>query len=390
MIWAQRRDYSGIFIEQSIVAFILMLSIVSLSEAIRKYRSPGMLNVDNTVFIGYSFQKDAPPEEMIATRQSMDVILEHLKQLPYVEAITSGYNLAPYVRPENSYFFLSDSIHVDDKSFLSVLKMSDEYGDDVFKLEMEEGSWIEENRPLPDGSTPIVVSRAFVEKAGWTKAAGKKVMIRGKENTIMGVVSGLKQTPFIPSPAAAVIPNYILSGDPGSASYSENIARIKKGKVKDFMRSFNQEFHRLITDTRAEPIIINMEILKKEWVSFSFQNVILQAIPSLFLFFFACIGTFGLYHLIARKRLKEFALRLALGAEKKHLISLVVSESMVVTALAVFPALLLSFFIYEYTLLHIFANGIMLVAMLLFSFISAWYPAWKVSNVNPSEALQYE
>jgi hypothetical protein len=267
MLWAQRRDYSGIFIEQGIVAVILMLSVISMSEAIKKYKSPGMLNVDNTVYIGYSFQKDVPPEEMGSTKQSMEVILDYLKQSPCVEAITSGYNLVPYVRPDYGYYYLSDSIHIDDKSFLSVLKLSDEYGAAVFKLDMEEGSWIEENRALPDGSIPTVVTRSFVEKTGWTKAIGKKIMIRGKENTIIGVVSGLKQTPFIPSPAAAVVPNYILSSQIENGSFSENTARVKKGKVKEFMTTFNKEFRRLVPDKRVEPILIHMGKLKLESIT---------------------------------------------------------------------------------------------------------------------------
>jgi hypothetical protein len=387
MLWAQKRDYSGIFVEQGIVAFILMLSVVSVSDAIQKYQSPGMLDVENTICVGHMFQRDVLPEEMSIIQQSENVILGHLKKLPYVEAVSTGYNLTPYLRNNHLYNYFSDSIHIDDKTFLSVLKLSDEYGVAVFKPDMEEGTWIE-NHALPDGSVPVVVTHQFVEQTGWPKAVGKKLLIKGKENTIVGVVAGLKQEPLMPSPVAVIIPNYIALSQ--EVFLSENIVNVKQGKKKELMIAFNKEFRRLISDKRVEPLVTDLQSLKDLWISSSIIGITLQVIPSLFLFIFAFIGTFGLYWMTSRKRLKEFALRIALGSDKKQLVSIVVTESLIVTAMAVIPALTLSFFIYEYTMMHVIAISIMVLAMLLFSFVSAWYPAWQVSQVNPAEALQYE
>jgi ABC-type antimicrobial peptide transport system permease subunit len=159
---------------------------------------------------------------------------------------------------------------------------------------------------------------------------------------------------------------------------------------REFIDAFHKEFTRLVASEKVEPLISDVQSVKGIWVSQSILPIVLQGIPTLFLFIFAFIGTFGLYWMISQKRMKEFALRIALGSTKKRLMNIVIGESLLVTCVAVLPALLLSFFIYEYTAVHVVAVSATLFIMLLFAVVSAWYPAWTVSRVNPAEALQYE
>ena len=44
LIWNQRKHYTGIFIEQVLVFIILTICILSFSEKVRLYLSPGNLN----------------------------------------------------------------------------------------------------------------------------------------------------------------------------------------------------------------------------------------------------------------------------------------------------------------------------------------------------------
>ena len=388
MLWEQRRSHSGIFIEQLLVTVVLMLAVVSVAEMVKKYKTPGMLNAENSFFIACMSSRDVQPEEREKIVQSMDIIIENLRKLPFVEAVSSSYNLIPYLR--NDYFYalqLSDSIHIDDRRFSAVIKFSDEFGAATLKPEMEEGAWWDK-QGLPDGSEPAVITRQFADKAGWTRAVGKKLTIEGRNYTVTGVVAGLKQEPFIPSPVAIVIPQHILSQN--KRAFSEYIARIKPDTEQEFINAFYREFQRLISDERIEPLLNDMQTMKGVWMSTAILKVTLQAIPTVFLFIFAFIGTFGLSWMLSQKRMKEFALRIAIGSTPKQLMTIVIGESLLITCIAVIPALLLSVFIYEYTLVHIIAVGITVLAMLLFSLVSAWYPAWKVSRVNPAEALQYE
>ncbi|MDR1372410.1 MAG: ABC transporter permease [Dysgonamonadaceae bacterium] len=378
--------YTGIFAEQAVVALILMLSSVSIAETVKQYMSPGLLNVENVFLAAFMQQHDVEKEVAENAQQNMNVILDNMKNQPYIEAISRGSNLIPYLRSSGYYEMSSDSIHIDDRHFKTVIKVSDERGAAILKPDIEEGVWLE-NRALPDGTAPVVVSRQFVEKAGWTSATGKKVMIGRHSVTVVGVVAGLKHEPLIPSSVTVVIPEYLFANHSGLVEFT---VKVKKGMKKEFMTSFFKEFRRMNPDKRLEPLAYSIDEMKGSMLSSSIQDIALQAIPTLFLFIIAFIGTFGLSWIFAQKRLREFALRIALGSTTSRLMTIVIGESLLITGIAVIPALLLSYFIYDYTDVHIIGVGVTVLIMLLFSAVSAWYPAWKVSKVNPSEALKYE
>ncbi|MDR1227233.1 MAG: ABC transporter permease [Prevotellaceae bacterium] len=388
MLWKQRRNHFGIFVEQLLVAAVLMLAVVSVAEMVKKYKTPGRLNTDNTFLMcGVYSGGDVSEEEQATLRGNMKVIAGNLKKLPCVDAIAATDNLMPYMDGDHHYLRMSDSIYVDDKRFLAITKVSDELGITVLKPEMEEGAWLE-NRALPDGSAPTVITRQLADKAGWTNATGKKITVKGQNYTVVGVATGLKQEPFSPSPVAMVIPEYI--GLSNNNRVVEYLVRIKADREQEFVDAFFKEFQRLISDERAMPMLIDSKATKGMLISGSTIGVALQAIPTVFLLIFAFLGTFGLSWMLSRKRLKEFALRMALGSTKSRLMAIVIGESLLITVIAIIPALLLSFFIYEYAAVHVIGVGATVGIMLLFSAVSAWYPAWKVSRVNPAEALQYE
>jgi hypothetical protein len=361
-----------------------MLSVVSVFEAVKKYNTPGMLDVENTYYVGQMFESDVPWKERENMFLTMDVIIENIKKLPYVKAVTRGVNLVPYLKDTKDYATMGDSIRIDDKQFMVTFKTSDEFGASVLNVEMEEGTWFESS-VLPDGSLPVVITHQFADKAGWSKATGKKIPFGSKYLTVTGVAAGLKEESFVPSPVAMVAPAFASRGQ-----NFENLVRIEPGKEREFIEAYNREFRRLISSQNVEPLINYMPSVKRMLVSQSVLSIALQGIPTLFLFVFAFIGTFGLCRMNAQKRMKEYALRIALGSTPKRLMTIVIGESLLITAIAVMPALLLSFFIYDYTPVHVIAVVFTVLVMLLFSLVSAWYPAWKVSRVNPAEALQYE
>ncbi|MDR0685999.1 MAG: ABC transporter permease [Dysgonamonadaceae bacterium] len=389
MLWNQRKKYSGIFTEQAIVTIIMMISIVSVLDAYEKYKTPGIPNVEDIILASFMCERSTTQEEINNTFKSMDAIIDNMRKLPYVKFISRGMNLAPYLRDAESYATQvqgMDSITVDGIKTLPLFKFSDQFGASILNVKMEEGEWFNENNHLPDNSMPIVITRQLADKLRWAKAVGKTITYGSKTLTIVGVAEGIKQEPFLPSPEAIVMPSF-SSGGYGNR---ENLVKVKRGTEKDFVAAYHKEFRRNIANEKVEAVTIQMNGVKEMWESKTIIPIALQGIPTLFLFIFTFIGTFGIYRMNSKKRTTEFALRIALGATKSSLMKLVIGESLIITLMAVIPAIALSFSIYQYDAIHATATSITVLIMMLFAIISACYPAWAASNVNTAKALKYE
>jgi ABC-type antimicrobial peptide transport system permease subunit len=378
LLWNRRKSYLGIFFEQAIIVFVLMFCLVQLVQTIRKYTDPGLLDTRNTVAFGIDFRKTTVPDESFR-KETNRAIINNMRNLPFVEAITNSYGLMPYMDQGNNR---TDSVWMDGRKIRTEIKGADEYSRTVFRPALEEGVWLE-NKTFEDGSFPAVITRQLADKAGWTASLGKKIQYNGRVYTVTGVMEGLKRALFEPSVTAIVLPVSHFK-----SVHDLTVARIKNNEKDHFINALNKECKRLYPDHHATLLIVSGDMMKQAQVFSHAMGLILMSIPALFLTIFAFIGTFGVFYLHAKRHLKEYALRIALGSDTKRLFYLVISESLLVTCLAMLPALLLSVFLYDYA--DLTAILVTVGVMLLFSAVSAWYPAWRVSRVNPAEALQYE
>ncbi|MDR2626852.1 MAG: ABC transporter permease [Dysgonamonadaceae bacterium] len=379
LAWNRKKAYTGIFIEQALIAIILMFSTVKLMETLQKVSDPGLLDTKNTISYGNDFRKTATPEGSIRMDNHL-ALAEHLRKMPFVEAITNSYGLTPFFdRGKNR---ISDSIRIDGKKIKTDVKGADKYSAIVFRIKMQEGTWLED-KTFEDGSFPAVITRQFVDSTGWTMALGKKFPYKARTYTVVGVVEGIKDNLFEPSKAAVILPVDHLN------RIDMAVARVRD--KERFINALNKESNRLYSEYKNTLLVAPVDMMKQAQIFSNAMELILISIPVLFLTVFAFIGVFGVFNLQAKKHFREFALRIALGATKWKLMGIVIGESLLINALASMPALLLSFLIYDYSaasnIIGVFTS---IGVMLLFSVISAWYPAWTVSRVNPAEALQYE
>ena len=390
IVWNNRQKIVWIYFEQVLVFIVLMLSSVSLARVADQYYTPGLIEGDDLVFFGYNVNYSANYHggnlEDIA--REMDAVLARLEKDPSVVALTEGFSTVPYQRAAEFYF--QDSVTVNDRKVLVNLMGSDEKGLEVYDLDLEEGSWLPAGM-LENDYFPAVVTRQLADLAGWEKgqSVGKKIEdSRLKKYMIVGVISGIKYEPLEESKPGF----FTLNNRFGTRrNFSRELcAKVKPGMKDDFHNAYGREFRRGISDKNTEFLFYDLEKGRRDMMSSVRRNLILQIVPTLFLFIFSFLGTFGLFWLYTQKRVSEFALRRAIGSTKTKLVALVVAESMLITLLASVPGLLLSLFIYDLTPVHLVAIGITLGIMLLFSVFSAWYPAYKVSRMDPAAALHYE
>ena len=383
VLWNDRKSYMGIFVEQIVVFVVLMLCVVSVATVLEQYYAPGMLDTQNTVGFGYIISDVSSETENLKredVRTIVETVIANIKKLPYVEEITSSKGVVPYMRSHAWY----DSVRVDGKTLLVNWRASDEAGAKVFHPDIVEGDWLTGD-VLEDGSFTCVVTSQLVDNLKWGQALGRKIIYEGKTFTVIGILSGIKHAAFeLSEPTGIVDLNKISNNH----RYGEFCARVQPGKEKDFTLAYYKEFNRLLPMKNVQAYVAEMQKAKKQFMSMLTINLYLQAIPTLFLLFFAFIGTLGLFLQHTETRVHEFAVRLSVGSTTRNLLTLVILESIVVTLLASIPGVLLSFFIYDYTVIEVTGIAVTLGVMLLFSVLSAWFPAYKVTKINPAVALK--
>lgn len=380
LIWNQRQNYTGILVEQTLVFIILMLCITTFSETVQQYLSPGILNTEDTYSVGFANKISTDSRKEM--ERKLSVVVEKTKISPTVIATSKTTDMAPYFNDGN--FLAKDSLTMDGRKILVYIKSSDAGGFEVYQPELEEGTWLNGEK-REDGSYSAVISRQLVEEMGWSNALGKRVQYNSLVFTVVGIVSGIKYLPLRESPAVLIMPENIHS-----RPTREHSIRIKPGEDEAFVSAFYKEFRKIFPDKTINPSIDKLDDWKISQIFGTLISFAFLAIPTFFLVIFAFIGTFGLFWMHSRKRRKEYALRLALGATRHGLIGFVIREGCFITLFSILPGLLLFCLIYEFNTIHFIALGITLIVIFLFSIGSAWIPARQVSRIDPAETLHYE
>ena len=113
------------------------------------------------------------------------------------------------------------------------------------------------------------------------------------------------------------------------------------------------------------------------------------------------VGAIGVYSLIAYTvswRMREFGLRLALGANRRQVSALIIRESLSLTATGALLGLagayavtnLMRSFLFETSPADPLTYLVVLALFAALAVIAAWRPAWRASLVEPMEVLRSE
>jgi len=128
-----------------------------------------------------------------------------------------------------------------------------------------------------------------------------------------------------------------------------------------------------------------------------FQAGLLNIFGGVALLLAAC-GIYGVLAYAVTQRQREIGIRMALGAQKRNVLSLVIGQGMKLAAMGVVIGVLsalaltrvLSNLLYEVRPTDVFtftAVSLLLVGVALFA---CWLPARRAARVHPMEALRYE
>jgi ABC-type antimicrobial peptide transport system permease subunit len=130
------------------------------------------------------------------------------------------------------------------------------------------------------------------------------------------------------------------------------------------------------------------------------ENLIAQlsGFFSVFALALACLGLYGVLSFAVVQRTREIGVRLALGAQKSDVVSLVVSQGLKLVLLgsviglvaALAATRLVSSLLYGITPTDPATFGGVSLLLGLVAVLASWLPAWRATKVDPMEALRYE
>jgi ABC-type antimicrobial peptide transport system permease subunit len=112
----------------------------------------------------------------------------------------------------------------------------------------------------------------------------------------------------------------------------------------------------------------------------------------------ACVGIYGIMAYTVSQRTNEIGIRLALGAERTQVRTMILSEASRLTILGVLAGLAAAFALAQlvksmlYGLTATDPTSFVAAAVLLLAIalLAAWIPALRASRVEPMEALRHE
>ena len=119
------------------------------------------------------------------------------------------------------------------------------------------------------------------------------------------------------------------------------------------------------------------------------------AITSLFL---AALGTYGVVAFTVQQRTREFGIRIAIGAQARDLLQLVVGQGLRLVGFGVIMGIagaliasrLLTALLYETGPTDLLSYLVATTVLALATLLACWLPARRATRVNPIEALRAE
>jgi putative ABC transport system permease protein len=128
-----------------------------------------------------------------------------------------------------------------------------------------------------------------------------------------------------------------------------------------------------------------------------FQTSLLSAF-SLVALLLAAVGTYGVVHFSVQQRVREIGVRMILGAQKRDVLSMIVSQGLKMVFIGVLAGIALAFammrlmerLLYEIKPTDPFTFATVSFLLLGVAALACWLPARRAANVDPIVALRYE
>jgi predicted permease len=253
------------------------------------------------------------------------------------------------------------------------------------------------------GSLPVaVVSKRFADLT-WPHqdAIGKQFKLGGPASplmTIVGVVDDIRARGFGDTPEPTM---YFAFPQSGQTAYNEPremslLIRVN-GNPMHFVRALTDAVHALDATVPASDIQTLGTVVQASVSSRRFNTALLAAFAGLALLL-AAIGTYGVISYTVTQRRFEIGVRMALGAEDRSVVALVMSEGMRLALLGLVLGVLASLavgraigsMLVDVRVVDLPSIAVTALLLAVVAIIASLVPARRALRVNPIDALRSE
>jgi len=241
----------------------------------------------------------------------------------------------------------------------------------------------------------VIVNEAFVRRF-WPdqNPIGKQLTLAGSKTSleVVGLAKNSKYygwredaLPFIYLPFSQTYrPGMTLHvnsvGDPG--------ALVKT--VRELVRDLDRGVPVFNVRTMTEHLEIALFEIRAATVMLTFFSLLALAL--------AMVGLYGMIAFSVNQRKREIGIRMALGAQRSHILKLVLTEGMILTLLGLLLGVglaagltrFVSGFLYNVSTLDLTTYGVVALLLIGVALLASLLPAREAINVEPIKALRYE
>jgi macrolide transport system ATP-binding/permease protein len=251
-------------------------------------------------------------------------------------------------------------------------------------------------RPQDAGTAPrvVVVNRLLARQFGLENPVGRTLAMRSERFEIVGLVDDALAFQLVEERRPMMYFSYLQAPSPASQmTYEVRVARnpmALTGPVRDLMRQIDPglAMHEVKTQAAHIDQAIRREITLAR----------LGSACAVLALIIACVGLYGTVASNVARRTNEIGIRMALGAPARRIIRLVMTETLVATALGLAAGLALSVASARYAKTLLFgieptdpvAIAIAIAALVACGLVAVLIPAHRATRVDPLAAVRQD
>jgi putative ABC transport system permease protein len=261
-----------------------------------------------------------------------------------------------------------------------------------------------DDREGADAPLAIVINRALalLLADSEAQALGEKIKAGDRVYTVVGVVAGVRQRSLERPPLPELyysVPQAVGSEGPGG-NMAQTMTLVLRAvgdnpaSLTEAMRAVVREVDPTLPLSRVQTL---QTIITQSLTDHRTNSVLLGSFAAVALAL-AAIGLYGVLSYAVTQRTRELGIRIALGAQRGHIFSLIVGGGMKMVGLGLAIGLLAALLLTRLLTTLLYGVGptdpatfaFVIVILAAVAFLANYLPAHRAMRVDPTIALRYE